>query len=173
MKVKLKNVRLSFPSLWQHSEFNGESSGRYEATLLIHNDDPQLAELKKVVASIGKDKFGDTWKKAKMCLRDGSDRDYAGYEDSWSLKATNKRRPAILDRDTTPLTQDDGYPLAGDYVNVSVSIWAFSNDYGKYIACQLLGMQFVKKGERFSSRDEDATDDFDVIEEEETEEAPF
>ena len=33
--IMLPNVRLSFPSLWQHESFGGESTGKYAATFIL------------------------------------------------------------------------------------------------------------------------------------------
>ena len=36
-KIQLKNVRLSFPSIFKRSEFNGEQ-GKFEATFLLNKE---------------------------------------------------------------------------------------------------------------------------------------
>lgn len=151
MQMKLKNVKISFPSIYQHAEYQGESRGQYEAQFLIAEDDPQLAELKKAIASIAKEEFGDAWVKAKLPLSDGNEKTYDGYAGHWALKATNKNRFAIIDRDRTPLVEADDKPRAGDVVNALVSIYAFSNKYGSFLKAQLMAIQFVEEGERFGS----------------------
>lgn len=149
MQVKLKNVKISFPSIFNHAEYQGESRGQYEAQFLIAEDDPQLNEIKKIIAKVAKDEFGDAWKKAKLPLTDGNEKTYDGYAGHWALKATNKNRFAIIDRDRTPLVEADDKPRAGDVVNVLVSIYAFSNKYGSFLKAQLMALQFVEEGERY------------------------
>jgi hypothetical protein len=163
MKVILKNVRLSFPSLWNHSEYAGESSGKYEATFLIPEDDPQIQELKRAIKAVGEDKLGDGWQKAKICLKDGNQKTYSGYENHKFIKASNKNRFDIVDRDLHPITESDMLVKAGDYVNASVTIWAISGKYGKFIQAQLNSIQYVKEGEAFGVAAPRATDDFTAL----------
>ena len=59
-KVKLTNVRLSFPSLWKMSDFNGQSTGKYEATFLIPKDDPQAKAIQEMVKSVGAQELAKT-----------------------------------------------------------------------------------------------------------------
>ena len=50
-KIQLKNVRLSFPSLFQRAQFNGED-GKYEATFLFSKKDKKLKDkLDKAIAA--------------------------------------------------------------------------------------------------------------------------
>ena len=49
-KFKLKNVRLSFPSIFKRSEFNGQE-GKFEATFLI-NKEQQKDLIKEIEAKI-------------------------------------------------------------------------------------------------------------------------
>ena len=38
-RIILKNVRLSYPSIFKHALYNGESTGKYGATLLLPKED--------------------------------------------------------------------------------------------------------------------------------------
>ena len=149
MQMKLKNVKLAFPSIFAHAEYQGESRGQYEAQFLIAEDDAQLNQVKKAIAKVAKDEFGDAWQKAKLPISDGNEKTYDGFAGHWALKATNKNRFAIIDRDRTPLVEADDKPRAGDVVNALVSIYAFSNKYGSFLKCQLMALQFVEEGERY------------------------
>ena len=163
MKVILKNVRLSFPSLWHHSEYAGESSGKYEATFLIPENDPQIQALKKAIKAVGEEKLGDGWQKAKICLKNGDEKSYDGYEGHKFIKASNKNRFDIVDRDLHPITESDNLIKAGDYVNASISLWAINGKWGKFIQSQLNSIQYVKEGESFGNATPRATDDFQAL----------
>src|SRR6056297_1162322 len=118
MKITLKNVRLSFPSLFRKAVFNGEET-KYEATFLINKDD-QSDQVKKVQSTIA-DKMKTDLKGAKLppdklCMKDGDYITYDGYEGHWSLKASNNKRPMVINRDKTPVTEDDNVVYAGCYV---------------------------------------------------------
>jgi len=166
MKITLKNVRLSFPSLFTRSVYEGVE-GKYEATFLIPKSDTEtVTKIKLAIKSAINEQFKGKDVKIpshKSCFQDGDEKDYDGYADHWSFKAGNKRRPTIINRDKTPIIESDEIIYPGCYVNASVDIWIQDNNYGKRINANLYGVQFVKDGENFGSGDLDATDDFDEI----------
>ena len=164
-KITVKNVRLSFPSLFQKANFNGDAT-KYEATLLLdketHADsikEIQAAIKSMITSDLKGAKLGDD----KLCLKDGEGIDYDGYENCYSLKASNKKRPMVIDRDKTPLCEDDNKPYAGCYVNAVIELWAQNNNYGKRINANLLGVQFFKDGEPFGDGVGASVDDFDAF----------
>jgi len=143
----LNGVRLSFPSLFKRETFNNVE-GKYGATLLIEKKSKTAKSLVKHINKLNaKMKLPDD----RLCLKDGDDSDYDGYEDHWALRATNSRRPLVVDRDRSPLVEDDDKIYAGCYVNVIVSFWIQDNQYGKRINCNLLGVQFLRDGDSFTA----------------------
>lgn len=165
MKVKLQNVRLSFPSLFRKAVFNGEET-KYEATLLIDKEtqDELYQKLKSGIAEkIKTDLKGAKLPADKLCLKDGDEIDYDGYAGHWSVKASNNKRPMVIDKDKTPLTQDDDRIYAGCYVNVILELWAMDNQWGKRINANLLGVQFAKDGQPFADGVSASADDFDLV----------
>ena len=160
-KFKLKNVRLSFPSIFKRSEFNSEV-GKFEATFLINKEQQKdlIKEIEAKIALIQKDNKAKV-SPDKICFKDGDFVDYDGYEGHMSIKAGANRRPTVIDRDKTPLVEDDGKPYAGCYVNAVLELWYQDNSYGKRVNCNLLGIQFSKDGDSFGAGDTDVTDDFD------------
>jgi len=165
MQIKLQNVRLSFPSVFRKAVFNGEET-KFEATFLIHKS--EQAELAKMVKDAIAQKLKVDLKGAKLpadkiCLKDGDDISYEGYADHWSIKASNNKRPMVIDRDKTPLSEDDNRIYAGCYVNAIIEIWAQNNAYGKRINANLFGVQFAKDGEPFGDGVKVSVDDFDTI----------
>lgn len=177
-KIKLNNVRLSFPSLFKKSVYMGEET-KYEATFLL--DKAQHAEkIKEIEAEIAKaikEAWGGKVKSLpadKICMKDGDNFDYAGYEGCMSFKAANKSRPMVLDRDRTPLTENDNKLYAGCYVNAVVELWVqdgTKKSYGNRINANLLGVQFLKDGEPFADGSKAKAEDFDIIDEEVKEES--
>ena len=160
-KVMLKNVRLSFPSVFHKANFNGQET-KYEATMLIPKSDKKL--IKKIQEEMklvqGKLKVSSD----KFCLKDGDDVEYEGFADHFSLKASNSKRPTVINRDREPITEDDDVIYGGCYVNAIVDFWAQNNNYGKRINANLLGVQFVKHGEPFGEGGTSAgANDFDDI----------
>ena len=175
-KISLKNVRLSFPSLFQKATFEGQET-KYEATLLLDKD--QHADVIKAIQSemkIGiKEKLdGAKLGADKLCLKDGADSEYDGYENAWSLKASNAKRPLVIDRDKSPLTDDDNRIYSGCYVNASVELWYQKNAYGKRVNANLLGVQFFKDGDAFGEGGSTASgDDFDAFDDADTDDDIF
>ena len=159
-KFQLKNVRLSFPSVFRRSTFEGEE-GKYEATFLIPKSDKNTRD--KINSAI-EAAIAESNIKEKRCLKDGDDSEYDGYGDHWSFKAANGKRPTIINRDKTPLVEDDEVLYAGCYVNAIVDIWIQNNKWGKRVNANLYGIQFFKDGEPFGAGPVDVTDEFDDVE---------
>ena len=164
MQIKLKNVRLSFPSLFRKAVFNGDET-KYEATFLINKSDPIVKEIQSEINRLIKEDLkGSKLAEDRICFKDGDDIEYEGYKGCYSIKAANKKRPMVIDRDRTPLSEDDNRIYAGCYVNAIIELWVQNNAYGKRINANLHGVQFFSEGEPFGNSPiigEDAFDSFD------------
>ena len=165
-KIMIPNARLSFPSLFRRGSFNGEET-KFEATFLLDKEKHahKIDQIKKHIAAGIKDNLkGAKLAADKICLRDGDLTDYDGYEGCMTLKASNGKRPTIVDADKSPLTEDDGRPYGGCYVNAIVELWFQNNAYGKRVNATLLGVQFAGHGEPFGAGGATASaDDFDEV----------
>ena len=168
-RVTIPNARLSFPSLFTKSSFQGKE-GKYEGTFLFPKTDTKT--YKKVIAAIEatreEGKLGKV-PASKLCILDGDEIEYDGYEGMWAVKATNSKRPTVINRDKSPIVEDDDIIYAGCYVNAIISPWAQNNDFGKRVNANLLGVQFVKDGEPFGDAVVANADDFDEVEVDEDE----
>ena len=165
-KIKIKNARLSFPSLFRKAQFQGEET-KFEATLMLHKEDhaDTIAEIQNAIkAGIKEHLKGAKVPADKICLKDGDESGRDEYEGHFTLKAANNKRPKVIDRDKTPLTEDDDKPYSGCYVNAVVDLWYQNNGYGKRVNANLLGVQFYKDGEAFESGSVADDDDFDEYE---------
>jgi len=163
-KIKLSNVRLSFPSIFKRASFDNQE-GKFEATFLL-NKETQADQIEKLQAAIDAAVKDAKVKvpKDKFCLKDGDDFEYDGYEGHMAFKASTNKRPTVIDRDKSPLAEDDGKPYAGCYVNAIVDIWIQNNNFGKRANGNLFGIQFYADGESFGAGDVDVTDEFDSLE---------
>lgn len=182
MKLKLLEVRLSFPDLFVPVSFEeGDKKLRYNATFLIEpgseNDKLIRATIKAVAEEVWSKKaeamlgsfHGNT---NKYCYLDGNTKEYDGYEGLWYLsshRASGDGPPAIKGADIDPATgkvrdlkPDDGVIYAGCYVHALVDIYAQTNKYPG-IRCGLVGVQFVKPGDAFSGAGRASDDDFAPI----------
>ena len=148
---------------------------KYSTQIIISKDHPQIKELKKAVIEVAKDKFPKLVKdnkipaKIKTPLRDGDeerDDEPEVYGGMYFFNASNKKRPTVVDRDKTPLTEDDNVIYSGCYANVFVDIYGFDTAGNKGVAAALGGVQFKKDGEALGGKGVTA-DDFDVEEDDE------
>ena len=168
-KIKLNNVRLSFPSLFQKATFEGKET-KFEATLLLDKKQhaETITEIQAAIKLAIKEKLAGAKVGAdKLCMKDGDDSDYEGYAGTMSLKAANAKRPLVIDRDKTPLAESDNRPYSGCYVNAIIELWAQNNAYGKRINANLLAVQFYKDGQPFGDAGANASvNDFDAFDDE-------
>ena len=165
MKIKLKNVRLSFPSLFRTEQFGEEDTGKYAATFILDKDD-NAAEIKQIQDEINrlmKEELKSKLPDDKVALKDGDEMARPEYEGKMTIKGSTKKRPLVIDRDKTPLADGDDKPYAGCYVNGIISLWPQNNKYGKRVNASLEGVQFSEHGEPFTTGgvSVDEFDDFD------------
>lgn len=173
-RVVLKNVRLSFPVLFEAKEFKaGDGKPRYSSTFLVEPGSENDKAIRAAIRSEAEAKFG---KKAdailksfennanKFCYLNGDLKEYDGYEGKFYLSShrpATSGAPAVVDRDKTPLGSDSGKPYGGCYVNASVDIYAQAGE-NQGIRCGLVAVQFFADGDAFASAPATA-DDFDDL----------
>lgn len=173
MKIKLNNVRLAFPALWEAKTVNGEGEPKFGASLLIDPSDKALIKaINAGIDAVAAEKWGAkaagivalARKTDKVALHDGDLKaQYDGFAGMLYVSANSAARPVVVDRDKTPLVQADGKPYGGCYVNATVELWAQDNKYGKRVNAQLLGVQFFADGDSFGASSSGSADDFDDL----------
>jgi len=180
--VVLEMVRLSFPKLWKPEASIEGSVPKYGAAFLMDpSSETGKRNIKKIEAAVKRaadktwaekaDKVRKTLDSDRSGLRDGdtatnSDGDvYGGYEDMVFISASNRRRPQVLNRDKSPLVEEDGVLYGGCYVDAVVSVWATSDKKlgGNGIFCTLELVRFRKDGEPFGAGPIDADDYLDDL----------
>lgn len=161
MKITINNVRLAFTdALFTKKAFPGEPEDKaeYSTTLIMEPDHPQLKEVEDALLAVAKEKWGakgqtthdELKKKDKLALHDGDTKsDLSGFAGNFYIRANNKVRPTVVDRDRSPLTESDGRIYSGCYGNVIIELWPQDNGYGKRINASLKGVQFVRDGDAF------------------------
>lgn len=173
-RVVLKNVRLSFPVLWEPKEFKaGDGKPRYSATFLVEPGSANDKAIRAAVKTEADAKYGkkaDVFLKSiennsnKFCYLNGDLKEHDGYEGLFYL-ATHRQAtsgaPAIVDRDKTPLDQNSGKPYGGCYVNASIDIYAQAGE-NPGIRAGLVAIQFYADGDAFTGSPATA-DDFDDL----------
>lgn len=172
MKVKLTNVRLAFPTLFEAKTVNGEGKPAFSASFLLDPKDPQIVAINAAIDAVAKEKWGakvDSVLKVikagdKTCLHSGDLKsNYDGFEGMLYVSARNALRPLVIDTNKAPLTEQDGRVYAGCFVNAQVELWTQDNNYGKRVNATLMGVQFYRDGESFTGGGTASADDFDDI----------
>lgn len=172
--IKLNNVRLAFADIFEPAQFDEKSALKYGAAFLVPKNSPYVLQIQNAIKEVAAAKWGaksEALLKSfegnpnKYCFMDGDARNYDGYEGNWALSSKASARPLVLDRDKTPLTQSDGRPYPGCYVNASVEIWAQDNKWGKGIRASLRGLQFYKDGDAFAGGRPADVEEFDDLSE--------
>lgn len=175
--VVLENVRLSFPKLFKPEASIEGGVPKFGAGFLM---DPATtsgaANIKKMTAAINAaskktwaekaDKVRKALDSDRSGLRDGDTATngegdvYAGYEDQMFVSASNRKRPQVLNRDKSPLVEEDGVMYGGCYVDAVVSVWATADKKlgGNGIFATLEVVRFRKDGEPFGAAPVDADD---------------
>lgn len=188
MKLKIRNARLSFPDLFEATQYRGQGPFNYGATLLGADDDgaqvsldegktwqPFKTGIDKALDEVARGQWaakagahlaGIKGNSQKCCFVDGNTKAYDGYSGKWALSAKrpqDKGRPLVIDEAKNIVDPKSGKVYAGCYVNATVEVWAQDNSYGKGIRATLVGVQFAKAGDAFGGGAAPNADDFDEI----------
>jgi Protein of unknown function (DUF2815) len=173
MRILIRDVRLAFPSIWKATAPKGGGEEAFSASFLLPKNHPQLPEIRAAFATLAKEKWaekGAAVLKAleaadKTALHNGDTKaEYDGFEGNFYISARSKVRPSVFDMQRQELSQADGKPYSGCYVNVSLELWPQDNSFGKRINAQLRGVQFLRDGDAFAGGAKAAgADEFDEI----------
>jgi hypothetical protein len=173
--LKIENVRISFPSLFEAKAVNGEGDPRFSAAFIIVPGSTNAKALSAALETVAKEKWGakapgilnELKQKGRVAFKEqplSKDGEvYDGFEGMYCLNASNVQRVAVIDRDTTPLTAQDGKPYGGCFVDASIELWAQDNSWGKRINGKLRWVQYRGEGDAFSGGAPVSQDEFTNI----------
>lgn len=179
--LMLCNVRVAFPQFFEAKQVNGEGKAAFSGTFLLTPDHPDIPKIKAAIAQVAKEKWGAKASEYltalvaadKVCLHNGDTKNqYEGFAGNFFVTARSPTRPLIIGQDKAMLTEADGKPYSGCYVNAQVALWAQQNTYGKRVNAQLRGVQFLRDGEAFAGGGVANEDDFDAVDASADGEAP-
>lgn len=189
-RVKLNNVRITFPKLFagQEEQFNNKGDPYFSASFLMAPDHPDLPALKAAIVAAATAKWGakaqDMLKefqiKDKLPIHDGALKASKPYGDAYKgmmyVSARNNARtnPAVVVFDNcidpatgqtriVPSLADAHAPYSGSYGNVIINVFGYSRDGGMGVGASIVGYQFVKDGERLAGGESASADDFAPI----------
>jgi len=173
--VKLKNVRIVWPSLFQARKVdqnNPAEEAKYSASFLIPKDTDEgkaaIAAMRDAIKSIAAAAWpGDAkaLKSDKQPMRDGDSEDAPNWAKGCVyFRAKAKRAPGVFD--TNPknrIEEHDGRPQGGDFVNVALGLFSYDGKFGKGVSAGLDAVQFVASGEPIGGAPRAGSDAFDDI----------
>lgn len=181
MDILLKNVRLSFPTLFEPQEFKpGDNKPRWSATFLVEPGSDNDKAIRAAIENEAKVTWGAkapaqlktmAGQGNKYCYIDGDTKAYDGYAGKWALschraaKAKNGAEfapPLLVDTDgKSVLTAKSGRPYAGCFVNAKVSIYCQPGENAG-VRASFTAVQYASKGEAFAANTPSA-DGFDDL----------
>jgi hypothetical protein len=152
----LKNVRLSFPYLFEPDEQEGDdgkTKKSFRCTLLLPKDTHKgvAKKLSRLISEMCEEEYGNPKLAAdRKFLRDGDESDVEDHQGHWTVTVRESRRPTLVDRERSPTVEDDELLYSGAWVNVVIRPWAQNgksmkkkNKFGKRINCGFDIVQFV------------------------------
>lgn len=177
-------VRLAFLHVFKkrpgmRNNDGSTSPDKFEVTAILKPGGDNEKRVKDAIAAVAKEKYGDNW--ATMYKEEFADDQrglrkgdlkktqagevYDGFAGNVYVVARNTKRPTIVDRDRSALTEEDGRPYAGCYGTVHIDVWALKKKGVKpRIVTDLTGVQFTRDGDAFGSGSAPASpDEFDDL----------
>lgn len=177
--VKLTNVRLSYPHLFSPNTNNKSddpnAKPKYEATFILDKtaNAKDIQAIKAAIEVVKKDPKMGGKKPNKVCLRDGADTETRAEAEGlgpqkMTVGARSVKRPAVVNRDLTPIAEDDNIIYAGCYVNATIDVYPYTHPKsGAGVGASLRAVQFLKDGESLGGGAPiDPSKEFTAIEEE-------
>ena len=149
--ITLKNVRLSFPNLFQYEKYEGSVGEfpKYTATFIISKESKEnLSKIRKQLVQIKK-KASKPIESHNICLKDGDKTERNEYLKSYALRASTRKRPLTVNIDKTPVAEEDAVFYPGCYVDAVISFWHYEKK--NMICANLHAVRFLKDGEEFVS----------------------
>lgn len=143
--IIIKNVRVSFPHLFEFPEFK-DGPGKCGARLLLPDDHAAIAPLRKGIHALLDAKFDGRLPKDKLCLREteGDRPEYDGVQVLFTNCKPNKK-PIVIGADGSSViaSEADSAIYPGCRVNAKVRLWPQNNGYGKRVNAELIAIQFA------------------------------
>jgi Protein of unknown function (DUF2815) len=176
-KFRLDGGRVSYPTLNEPKQFQGQGKHRYSIDIIIDNEATynQLVKMGKaaVTAAVGAAKAEKTWAElvaknkvpfAPGAMKAGS----AGYEGNWFITAHTETAPTLLDNvagadgKPAPLTRPQTRIYSGCQANVVFSLY-YQSQWSRLCA-SFSGVQFARDDDAFGGSAPASADEFEPVE---------
>lgn len=171
--VKLNDVKISFPYLFQKKDWKNGKDPKYEITFML-NKVTNATEIQEIQDFIEEVLNENKIKKPipasfKVCLKDGDLNDRQEYKDHYTILAKSTQKVPLLEKNPKIEVTDEKRFYGGCYVSAYIKLSTYENN-AKGITAYLQSVQFRKDGERLgdvhdASNAYDSVDIDDVLDE--------
>lgn len=163
-QVLTPEFRVSFPAVFAPKAAAEGQEPKYSIVMLFDKATDISALKSAVVAAIvgkwGADKA--KWPKGlRLPFRDGSEKEYEGYENVTFVTASTKQRPGLVDQNVQPIINPEEF-YGGCWARATVAAFAYDKAGNKGVSFGLRNVQKMRDGEAFSGRSKPESD-FDAI----------
>lgn len=166
-KLALTNVMVSFPNVFKPTSFEEGQTKKYSAVFMIPKDSDAIGVVQGVVDDLKKEnKVTKALPNDNIFFVDGDETDREEYAGHYIVKAKNVKRPTVVNRDKSPLTEEDGLIYGGCIVNAVLDPYYYKHASGKqFILASLKALQYVEEGTPFGDAptSADVFDDLDDL----------
>lgn len=163
-QVLTPEFRVSFPAVFQPKAAAEGQEPKYSIVMLFPKT-TDLTPLKAAVRAAIVEKWGADqakWPKGlRLPFRDGSEKDYEGYENVTFCTASTKNRPGLVDQNVQPIINAEEF-YGGCYARATIAAFAYDKAGNKGVSWGLRNVQKMRDGEPFSGRTK-PENDFDAI----------
>jgi hypothetical protein len=144
-------ARLAFANVLKPAEnLNGEL--KYSCVLLFAPDDPTIPLLKKAAGNAIKAKWGDKVPSSlRNPVRDGNEKEWAGFPGHLYISPTSATRPGIVDQRAKPVDSPETI-YSGCWVRADVNAFAYDNKGNKGASFGLNNLQVLGDDDAFTGR---------------------
>lgn len=154
--IKLTNVRLSYPQLFEAKAGPDGGKPKFSASFLMDKvtNAAVIAAINKAIDFVVREDAKGKRPVPKMiCLHDGSEKEGTdGYGAGvMFVSARSDQRPGVVGPKLERLEATDGKPYAGCYVNATIRLWYQDNKFGKRVNAALRNVQFLRDGDPFGA----------------------
>ena len=170
VKIKLKNVRLSYAHLFKAKKFDeDDDKGKYQTRGII-DPDTKIGKINMdLIEDAIEEVIENKWGKRPKKLKD--DKVFAGWadededrpemQDMYLISASNERRPLTIDRDGEDVVEADDILYSGMFADLILTVWTQDNKWGQRVNATLEGVKERGEGERLSGGAPTTRDDFE------------
>lgn len=151
-RIVTPKARASYPHVFKPSAFQGEGEPKFSINLLVpKTNDEFIKNLRGLQDAATKALYPPTKKPQNFevwGITDGDETDDSAAAGCWVIKASNKSRPAIVDKDAVQII-DELEVYGGCYVRANINAKAYGTASKGGVTLELNVVQKIADGEAF------------------------